>query len=87
MPTSSPLATLKARRAAVEQELRQVEERIAKDYVYLTTPPPPIDNRFENMLSVASRAWFVADGVITGYKLFRRLNGLASLFRRKKSKR
>ena len=87
MPTSSPLAALKARRVAVEQELSKVEAQIAKDYAFLTAPPPPTNNRFENILSVASRAWFVADGVMTGYKLFCRLNGLTGIFRRKKSKR
>lgn len=41
----------------------------------------------ETLMSTATRAWWIFDGALTGYKLFRRLRGFTGLFGKRKGRR
>lgn len=88
MTTSSPsLIALQLRKVQVQRKLRAVEAEMVEDYQQLVSPPVPTGNRIENVMQTASRAWWLVDGALTGYKLMRRLGGFARLFSSKKGKR
>lgn len=75
--------TLRQEQARLRQQIRQSGRRIANHWEYLTTPPVT-EGRFQNVVAQAERAFVVYDGVMTGYKLFKRFNRFAALFTKKK---
>lgn len=56
-----------------QHEVEEVENDIVRDFHSLTTPPTPARNKFEEAVNAASRAWTIADALIMGYKLYRKL--------------
>lgn len=85
MTTSlSTLAALQLRQTAVLRKLRKIEDEIVADYQQLVAPAKPSSNKVETFVQSASRAWFVVDGVLTGYKLMRRFGGISRMFSSKK---
>lgn len=54
------------------EEMNTVKDSIIGDYQSLTAPPSPARNRFELAMNTASKAWTVADGLIMGYKLYKK---------------
>lgn len=67
--------------APTQEEMEQLRQNIVSDYASFTTPQKPTKNKMENAFRVATKAWSIADGIILGYKLYRRFN---SSFRRRK---
>lgn len=66
----------KATQVAPEAEqIAELERTIAAEYKSLTEPPKPANNNMERALNAASRAWTIADGLILGYKLYRKFSG------------
>lgn len=80
----SSLAAVQQRKAELNEQLRRVEEEISVDYTTLFAPPPPSNNKVETFVNSASRAWMIVDGVMTGYKLMRRLGKVTSWFSKRK---
>lgn len=78
------LADVQHRHAELKAQIRELEDEIAVDYAQLFAPPPPTDNKLEVFVQTASRAWSIADGVMTGYKLMRRLGKVTSWFSKRK---
>lgn len=79
-PISKALSVIFLRDKALQpapdaEKIRQLEETIAADYAALTSPPKPAKNNFERAFNAASRAWTLADGIIFGYKLYRKFSG------------
>lgn len=60
--------------APTAEEMKKAKQAVMDDYESFTAPPPPANNRFEQAMQTASKAWSIADGVIMGYKLYRRFN-------------
>lgn len=74
---------LEQQRAKLRAEIRQCESRIARQWEVLVTPPPE-NTVVQKYVNKAEKAYAIYDGVMLGYKLCKRFNGFASLFRRKK---
>lgn len=70
--------------APTAEEMEKAKQAMMDDYETLTAPPPPANNKFEQAMQTASKAWSIADGVIMGYKLYRKFG---SLFGRRKRRR
>lgn len=54
------------------QEMEEARQAFVSEYEELTAPAPAPNNRFEQAMQTASKAWSLADGLILGYKLFRK---------------
>lgn len=70
--------------APTAEQLNEAKQAFVDDYESLTAPPPPANNRFEQAMQTASKAWSIADGVIMGYKLYRKFG---HFFGRKKKRK
>lgn len=70
--------------APTEQEMKEAKQAMMDEYDSLTAPPPPANNKFEQAMQTASKAWSIADGIIMGYKLYRKFS---SIFGRKRKRR
>lgn len=70
--------------APTAEEMSKAKQAFINDYETFTAPPPPANNRFEQAMQTASKAWSIADGVILGYKLYKRFNVLFGGKRRKR---
>lgn len=66
------LERLRARREQLREETAQSAAEIRKHWETLFTPPPA-DTKVQRWVSQAERALAVYDGVMTGYKLMKRL--------------
>lgn len=71
------LEEINIRRAQTLKALRHTEEEI-KQRTDAMLAPPPAGNKMQMWISHAERAYAIYDGVMTGYKLFRRFRGLFS---------
>lgn len=60
--------------APTAEEMKEAKQAFVDNYESLTAPPPPAKNRFEQAIQTASKAWSIADGVIMGYKLYKRFS-------------
>ena len=79
-PISKALSIILLRDKALQpapdaEKIRQLEETIAADYAALTSPPESARNNLERAFHAASRAWTMADGIIFGYKLYKKFAG------------
>lgn len=81
------LEQVRWRRKQLQAELQKVGEEISDDLSTLMAPPAGDGNVMETFVSTATRAWWLFDGVLTGYKLFRRLSGFAGFFGKRKHRR
>lgn len=81
------LQQVQTRRAQLQERMRKLEQNLADDYRALVAPPASTGNKMEDVINFASRTWVLIDGAMTGYKLFRRLGGLAGLFTRSARRR
>lgn len=69
----------KATQPAIDAEkIAELERTIAAEYQSLTEPQKPAKNNMERALYAASRAWTLADGLILGYKLYKKFSGKRS---------
>ena len=82
----SPLEKLELQRSRVKEEIRQSENRIARHWDSLTTPPPET-TVVQKYVNKAEKAYVIYDGVMLGYKLCKRFNRFAGLFKKKKNNR
>lgn len=87
MSTYISLEQVRWRQKRLQLELQKVGEEISKDLTTLTASPAGDSNVLETLMSTATRAWWVFDGALTGYKLFRRLRGFTGLFGKRKGRR
>lgn len=83
----STLSYLDMRKKHLQQELRMVEQELVSDYKQLLSPANASASRSETFLRTASRAWFLVDGALAGYKVVRRIGGIASLFSSSKKRK
>ena len=74
------LNEIEIRRAQTEKALQQMEQRIKAKTDRLLTPPPA-ENKMKMWIGNAERAYAVYDGVMTGYKLLKKIK---HLFKRRK---
>ena len=75
------------RQKRLQVELEKLGEEISDDLATLTAPPAGDSNVMETFISTATRAWWIFDGALTGYKLFRRLHGFAGFFGKSQRRR
>ena len=68
---------------------KQIETNKANISLHWTTlfNPPQSDSKVQNWVNQAERVYAIYDGVMLGYKLFRRFNSFVGIFHRKKRKR
>lgn len=66
------LSEIEIRRSQTEKALRQMELRI-KEKTNRLLAPPPAANKMQEWINNAERAYAVYDGVMTGYKLLKKL--------------
>lgn len=74
------LEEIDLRREQARQAFRKTERDI-KRQVDALLAPPPAGNKMQEWIGHAERAYAIYDGVMTGYRLYRRFRGF---FRRKK---
>ncbi len=77
---------LRAEKAQLQKELKQCARRISQHWAALTAPPEET-TKFRGWVNQAERAYVVYDGVMTGYKLMKRFNRFAELFKKKPKKK
>lgn len=78
------LSTIEAEKQKLKEQIAESEASIARCYDELFAPPVA-ENRMEYWVNQAGRAAAVYDGVMTGYKLFRRFRlftGLVGKFKK-----
>lgn len=80
MSTYLSLEQVDWRRRRLDIELDKLGQEISEDLTALTAPPAGNGNVMETFMSTATRAWWIVDGALTGYKLLRRLRGFSGLF-------
>lgn len=59
--------------APTEEEMAEARQAFVDDYESLTAPPSPARNKFEFAMQTAGKAWTLVDGLILGYKLYKKL--------------
>lgn len=69
--------------APTKQQMTELEQAIADDYSSLLSPATPANNRLEQAVNAASRAWSIADAVFLVYKLYNKFGGNTRKKRRK----
>lgn len=74
---------LSALKASLHDQLLQSQRRIAAHWNNLTTEPAEM-TRSQLIMSQVEKGVAIYDGVMTGYKLYKRLRAFGSLFTRKK---
>lgn len=79
------LATLQEKQDALQEQLNSSKTKIGKHWDKLTAQPKE-NNRPQHWMNQIERAFIIYDGAMTGYKLFRKFNTIASLFKKKKRK-
>lgn len=87
--THYDIETLQARQAEVERQLDASRKAIAGHWDTLFSPPEE-KSKTEHWMNQLARAVAVYDGVMTGYKLFRRFRTILHFLpkrKRKKAKR
>ncbi len=72
---TTALERLRARREQLQKETAQGAAEIRRHWEALFTPPPA-DTKVQRWVSQAERAVAVYDGVMTGYKLMKRLGAI-----------
>lgn len=80
-PAKITLNDIRAKQNELRKELADSQTRIGELWHDLVAPPPT-DNKAEQWMSSLQRGFAIYDGVMTGYKLFRRFQ--AFLPKRKK---
>ncbi len=83
---TTALERLRARREQLQKETAQSAAEIRRHWEALFTPPPA-DTKVQRWVSQAERAVAVYDGVMTGYKLMKRLGAILPRKSRKGSAR
>lgn len=85
--TTYTLASLQKRQEALQEKLNASREKISEHWQALTAEPEE-NNVAQHWMNQVGRAVAIYDGVMTGYKLFRRFRAITSFFgKRKKKKR
>lgn len=72
--------------APTAEQMEEAKQAFVSEYSSLTAPPPAPNNRFEQAMQTASKAWSIADGLILGYKLYRKFGSFFSRSGKKKRK-
>ncbi len=70
---SYTLNELCAHREHINVQLRQAEQELERDYRQIFLEEKPSSTPVEHWMGMASKAWFVFDGALAGYKLFQRM--------------
>lgn len=81
--TTYTLATLQERQEALQKQLNDCKAQISKRWDLLTAQPKE-NNKPQHWMNQIERAFIIYDGAMTGYKLFRRFNTIAGIFKKKK---
>lgn len=56
------------------EKMAELERTIATEYQSLTKPATAANNNLERAVNAASRAWAITDGIMLGYKLYKKLS-------------
>ena len=80
------LVQLYERRSKVNAQLIELEAKIRKESTQLFSKSSP-KGKPATFMTQFERALAIYDGVMIGYKLYRRFSGVLKFFRKKKNKR
>lgn len=81
-PNTYTIESLQQRRNQLQKQLNNSKEVITDQWIKLFAPPQA-ETKVQMWVNQAERAYAIYDGVMLGYKLFKRFNMFTSLFRRK----
>lgn len=80
------IESLQQEKSSLKKQLKTNKVNISLHWTTLFNPPQS-DSKVQNWVNQAERVYAIYDGVMLGYKLFRRFNSFVGIFHRKKRKR
>lgn len=80
------IESLQQEKNSLRKQLEKNKANISLHWTTLFNPPEP-DSKMQKWVNQAERAYAIYDGVMLGYKLFRRFNSFMSIFHRKKRRK
>lgn len=80
------IESLQQEKSSLREQLETNKANISLHWTTLFNPPQS-DSKVQNWVNQAERVYAIYDGVMLGYKLFRRFNSFVGIFHRKKRKR
>lgn len=80
------IESLQQEKNSLKKQLKTNKANISLHWTTLFNPPQS-DSKVQNWVNQAERVYAIYDGVMLGYKLFRRFNSFVGIFHRKKRKR
>lgn len=84
--TTYTLASLQQRQAELQKEIEKSQRRMSVRWKLLTAKPAERSG-YQRWMTQVERSVVICDGVMTGYKIFRRFNAIANFFKRKKKRK
>lgn len=80
------IESLQQEKSSLREQLETNKANISLHWTTLFNPPQS-DSKVQNWVNQAERVYAIYDGVMLGYKLFRRFNSFVGIFHRKRRKR
>ncbi len=83
--TKYTVESLQQERAKIRKQLEANKTAIVNHWASLVTPAPA-DTKVQMWVNQAEKAYAIYDGVMLGYKLFRKFNHFVGIFGKKQKK-
>lgn len=80
------IESLQLEKDSLKKQLEKSKTNISLHWSTLFSPPKS-DSKVQIWVNQAERAYAIYDGVMLGYKLFRRFNTFVSIFSKKKKRK
>lgn len=80
------IESLQQEKLKVRKQLNANKTAILNHWTSLVSPTPT-DSKVQMWVNQAEKAYAIYDGVMLGYKLFRRFNSFVSIFGKKRKKK
>lgn len=84
--TKYTVESLQQERAKIRKQLEANKTAIVNYWASLVTPAPA-DTKVQMWVNQAEKAYAIYDGVMLGYKLFRKFNHFVGIFGKKQKKK